>query len=215
MEEKPRLSDRIRRTARFKHLSLRTENSYLNWIRRFYLFCNRRDRARLGKEEIRNFLSHLATDKHVSASTQNQAFSAILFLYRDVLQIELPQIEHVERPRIKKRIPVIFTRSQAKAVLSEMNGIHKLRASLLYGSGLRLMECVRLRVKDLDLHRTQIVGARYKRAKCANYLASTLIKTTPRRTPQACSIPAYRRSRARIRRGLSSGCPRTKIPECP
>ena len=157
MEEKPRLSDRIRRTARFKHLSLRTENSYLNWIRRFYLFCNRRDPARLGKEEIRNFLSHLATDKHVSASTQNQAFSAILFLYRDVLQIELPQIEHVERPRIKKRIPVIFTRSQAKAVLSEINGIHKLMASLLYGSGLRLMECVRLRVKDLDLDRNQIV----------------------------------------------------------
>ena len=157
MEEKPRLSDRIRRTARLRHLSIRTENSYLNWIRRFYLFCNKQDPARLGKEEIRNFLSHLAADRHVSASTQNQAFSAILFLYRDVLQIELPQIEHVQRAKIKKRIPIIFTRAEAKAILSEMNGIYKLMACLLYGSGLRLMECIRLRVKDLDFHYNHIV----------------------------------------------------------
>jgi site-specific recombinase XerD len=111
----------------------------------------------LGKEEIRNFLSHLAADQHVSASTQNQAFSAILFLYRNVLQIELPHIENVERARIKKKIPIIFTRSEAKAVLSQMNGIHRLMASLLYGSGLRLMECVRLRIKDVDLRYNQIV----------------------------------------------------------
>jgi integron integrase len=157
MNRSPKLSERIRQTARLKHLSLTTEKSYLNWIKRFYFFNQQKDLTLLSSEDIRNFLSHLATQQNVSASTQNQALCALLFLYNDVLQLNLPRIENIERPKIKKRFPVVFTQKEVKVILLNMQGLYRLMASLLYGSGLRLMECLRLRVKDLDFNRNQII----------------------------------------------------------
>jgi integron integrase len=156
MQQKQKLSDRVRHTARLKHLSLRTENSYLNWIKRYYLFNNKKDPSHLGIEEVRNFLTHLAVNQHIAESTQNQALCALLFLYKDVLNLEFPRIENIVRPKIKKKIPIVFTHQEVKAILSNLNPPYRLMASLLYGSGLRLMECLRLRVKDLDLNRNQI-----------------------------------------------------------
>ena len=157
MDSRIRLSDRIRQAARFKHLSLRTEISYLNWIKRLYLFYKKQDPATLNTAHIREFLSDLAIKHHVSPSTQNQALCALVFFYKHVLQMELPRIENIARPKIKKSIPVVFTRDEVKAILSKMTGVHRLMAGLLYGSGLRLMECVRLRVKDLEFERNQIL----------------------------------------------------------
>src|SRR5262245_9667123 len=157
MSNPPKLSDRIRQTARLKHLSFRTEKSYLNWIKRSYIFNNQQDPSQLGIEQIRHFLTNLAANHHVSPSTQNQALCALLFLYKNVLQIEIPRIEGIVRVRIKKKFPVVFTKQEIKSILSNMTGTHRLIASLLYGTGLRLMECLRLRVKDLDFNRNQIV----------------------------------------------------------
>ena len=142
--------DLIRETSRLKHLSLRTEQAYLAWIRRFWLFHKKRKLTTLGTEEIRSFLSYLAAEKHVSASTQNQALCAILFLYRDVLKIDLPSIDQIEKAKRHRKIPVVFTHSEALAVLKLLTGTNRIMAGLLYGSGLRLMECIRIRVKDID-----------------------------------------------------------------
>ncbi len=157
VRQPPKLSDRIRETARLKHLSIHTERSYLDWIKRYYLFNNQKDPSQLGLEQIRDFLTHLAVSQHVSPSTQNQALCALLFLYKDVLHIEIPRIDGIERPRIKKKFPVVFTKQEIKSVLSNMSGTYRLIASLLYGSGLRLTEGLRLRVKDLDFNRNQIL----------------------------------------------------------
>jgi integron integrase len=148
--------DRVRDVARLKHLSLKTERSYIQWIRRFWVYHGKRNLRTLGVEEIRSFLTHLAVEGNVAASTQNQALCAILFLYRDVLKMELPYIEGIERPRQKKKLPVVFTHREAKSVLEAMGGLPRLMASLLYGSGIRLNECLRLRVKDVDFEMNQI-----------------------------------------------------------
>src|ERR1043165_292503 len=145
-----RLLERVRAVARLRHLSLRTEQAYSDWIRRFVLFHKKRHPAEMGAEEVRQFLSHLAVEGRVSASTQNQALCALLFLYREVLQIELPLIEGLERAKRPVRVPVVFTRDEVGRLLARLSGTYLLIAGLLYGSGLRLMEVVRLRVKDLD-----------------------------------------------------------------
>jgi integron integrase len=157
MDEHPKLWELVRQTARLKHLSLKTENSYLNWIKRYYYFNHYNDPRILSIQEIRKFLTDLAVHKNISPSTQNQALCALLFLYKDVLHIEVPKIENIERPRIKKKLPIVFSHQEVKTILSNMTGTHRLMASLLYGSGLRLMECLRLRVKDLDFYRNQII----------------------------------------------------------
>jgi integron integrase len=148
--QQPRLLERVRSVARLRHLSLRTERAYSDWIRRFVLFHKKRHPAEMCVEEVRQFLSHLAVEGKVSASTQNQALCALLFLYRDVLQIELPLIEGLERAKRPTRVPVVFTRDEVGRLLARLSGTYSLIAGLLYGSGLRLMEAVRLRVKDLD-----------------------------------------------------------------
>jgi integron integrase len=149
--------DKCRQVMRLKHLSYRTEETYLPVIRRYLEFHGGRRHPRdMGADEIRAFLSHLAVERNVAASTQNVAFSALLFLYRDVLHLHLPAIENVERAQRPARLPEVFTREEARAVLARMEGTPRLMAGLLYGSGLRLMECVRLRVKDLDFARGQI-----------------------------------------------------------
>jgi integrase len=130
--QSPRLLERVREVMRLKHLRLKTEKSYLYYIRDFILFHNKRHPREMGVAEIRQYLSHLATDKQVAASTQNVALNALLFLYRQVLQLELPYIDNIERAKRPRRIPVVFTRTEVKAILSNLEGIHHLMASLLY-----------------------------------------------------------------------------------
>ncbi len=165
MEQKPKLLDQVRAVARMRHLSHRTEDVYHNFIKRFILFHNKRHPNEMGAGEISEFLSNLAVKEKVSASTQNQAFYALLFLYRDVLQIDLPKIEGVHRAKRPEHLPTVFTRLEARAILDVLNGVPFLVASLLYGSGLRLTEALHLRVKDLDFETSQIVVRDGKGAK--------------------------------------------------
>ena len=152
----PRLLDQVREVARLRHFSLSTEKSYVHYIRDFILFHNKRHPKDMGAPEIRAYLSHLAIQRNVAASTQTVALSALLFLYRQVLDIELPYIEDIERARRPQRLPVVFTRSEVKRILANLDGIQHLIVSLLYGAGMRLMEGLRLRVKDLDFEYHQI-----------------------------------------------------------
>lgn len=152
----PRLLDQVRHAIRLKHYSLKTEKSYIHYIRDYILFHNKQHPKDMGAEEIRAYLTHLAVQQNVAASTQNVALSALLFLYRHVLQIELPYIDGIERAKTPERVPVVFTRSEVKAILSQLDGMHHLVASLLYGSGLRLNEGLQLRVKDIDFEYRQV-----------------------------------------------------------
>jgi integron integrase len=156
-DKKPKLLDRVRSDLRVKHYSIRTERAYIDWIRRFILFHGKRHPNEMGEQEISAFLTHLAVDRHVAASTQNQALCALLFLYQQVLQLKLDFIDDVARVKRPAKIPVVFTREEARAVLDQLEGEYQLMSELLYGSGLRLMECVRLRVKDIDFGYGQII----------------------------------------------------------
>jgi len=152
----PRLLDQVRTLARLRHLSYRTEQSYIHWIKRFILFHDKQHPAALTPDHIRDFLSDLATSKHVAANTQNVALSALLFLYRNVLGLDFPHLENIERANRPKYLPVVLTRREVDAVLAQLSGQNHLMASLLYGAGLRLNECLRLRVKDIDLARREL-----------------------------------------------------------
>lgn len=157
MSQQPKLLDKVREMLRLKHYSSRTEDTYIYWIRRYLRFHNLRHPREMRESEIQAFLSHLAVKENVAASTQNQAFSALLFLYREVLQIPLdPQIQSV-RAEKPKHLPTVLTKEEVNAILSRMSGTTGLMARILYGSGLRLMECVTLRVKDIDLAQHQII----------------------------------------------------------
>ena len=151
-----KLLDQVRDVARLRHLSLRTEQAYITWIKRYIFFHNKQHPRELDAEAVRAFLTHLAVNDRVAASTQNQAFHALLFLYRQVLKVEALNIEGVERARESRSLPVVFTKEEANAVIAHLKGENKLIASLLYGSGLRIMEAVRLRVKDIDFVRHEI-----------------------------------------------------------
>jgi integron integrase len=152
----PRLLDRVRIAVRSRHYSLRTEESYVAWVRRFILFHGKRHPLEMAEQEINAFLSHLAVRAHVSASTQTQALSALLFLYRHVLEKPLPAIENIVRAKRPVRLPTVMTKAEVREVLLHLNGTPRLIATLLYGTGMRLMECLRLRVKDLDFESLQI-----------------------------------------------------------
>ncbi len=151
-----RLIDEVRQAVRTRHYSIRTEEAYIRWIREYILFFDKRHPSELGASNVSAFLSHLAVERRVAASTQNQALSALLFLYREVLSLPIGWVDDVERAKRPKRLPVVFTKEEARAVLAHLRGEAWLMAALLYGSGLRLMECVRLRVKDVDVVRLQI-----------------------------------------------------------
>ncbi len=153
----PRLLDQVRDKLRVKHYSIRTEQTYSGWIKRYIYFHGKRHPKEMGAAEIEAFLTHLAVEGNVSASTQNLAKSALLFLYREVLAIELPWLDNVTQAKVPKRLPVVLTVSEVQNVLSRLNGTHLLIASLLYGGGMRLMEAVRLRVKDVDFERREIL----------------------------------------------------------
>ncbi len=154
---KPRLLDQVRGVLRRKHYSIRTEQSCVDWIRRFILFNDKRHPAQMGKPEVTTFLTYLAAQRNLAASTQNQALSAILFLYREVLELELEWVDGFERSKRPARLPVVLTLAEARSVLSQLEGTKWLMAGLLYGAGLRLLECLRLRVKDVDFGYGQIL----------------------------------------------------------
>ena len=156
MTQKPRLMVRVRGELRARHYSRRTEEAYVGWIKRFIFFHNKRHPASMGGDEVNAFLTHLATKGNVSAPTQNQALCALLFLYRWVLQDPLPWLNDVVRARRTVRLPVVLTQDEVRMVLAPMRGVPLLVAQLLYGGGLRLLEALQLRVKDLDFGRRQI-----------------------------------------------------------
>jgi integron integrase len=152
-----RLLDRVRDRCQLKHYSRRTERAYAGWIRRFILFFGKRHPETMGGPEVEQFLTHLAVAGNVAASTQNQALSALLFLYREVLGVELPWMDSVVRAKRPQRLPVVLTTDEVHRLLARLDGREWLMASLLYGTGMRLMECVRLRVKDVDFARNEII----------------------------------------------------------
>ncbi len=149
--------EQVRHTIRASRYSRRTEKAYVAWIRRFIFFHEKRHPAQMGAKEIERFLSSLAIDGDVAASTQNQALAALLFLYRKVLKVELPQMSDLVRARRPARLPVVLSQDEVTLVLAKMSGTPRLMAKLLYGGGLRLLECARLRVKDIDFERSQLL----------------------------------------------------------
>ena len=151
-----RLLERIRHAIRVRQYSVSTEKTYIGWVRRFILFHGKRHPAEMEKPEVEAFLTHLAVDRTVSPATQNQALQAILFLYRNVLEIELPWIEDVVRAKSKRRLPVVLSQIETRILLENVPTPHRLAVGLLYGSGLRVSECLRLRVGDLDLSRLTV-----------------------------------------------------------
>ena len=152
-----KLLDMVRDVIRIRQLSIHTEKAYVDWIRKFILFHNKRHPDSMGVLEIREYLNYLATKLNVAASTQNQALNAILFLYHKVLKIEIGKINNYDRAKMPEKLSEVFTKNETKAVLSQMDGINLLMAELLYGAGLRLMECIRLRVKDINFEYNQII----------------------------------------------------------
>jgi integron integrase len=153
----PRLLDRMRGEMRKRHFSRRTEKTYLGWVQRFVRYHRFRHPREMGEADVSRFLTWLAVERKISAATQNQALCAVLFLYRDVLGINLPWLREVTRARVSRRLPVVLTREEVRAVLGELRGTPLLVARLLYGSGVRLMECLQIRIKDVELSASQIV----------------------------------------------------------
>jgi integron integrase len=162
---KPKLLDQVRDVIRVKHYSIRTEQTYTDWIKRFILFHNKRHPSEMREPEVTEYLTHLARHGNVAASTQNQALSALLFLYKEVLKQEIGWLDNVERAKKPPKLPVVLTRKEVKRIFAHLTGTQKLMAGLLYGSGLRLMECVRLRVKDVDFGYARITVRDGKGAK--------------------------------------------------
>lgn len=161
----PRLLDQVRARIRFKHYSIRTEQAYVEWIKRFVRHFGKRHPREMGAEEVQVFLSHLAVEGRVAASTQNQAKSALLFLYKEVLGVDFPWLNQIEAAKTSRRLPVVLTQGEVTAVLSSMKGTTGLVARLLYGTGMRVMEGLRLRVKDVDFGRCEILVRDGKGAK--------------------------------------------------
>jgi integron integrase len=173
--------EQVRNRLRLKHYSLRTEKAYLWWIRRYILATGKRHPKELGGVEVEWFLSQLATRDRVSPSTQTQALSALLFLYKEVLAIELPWMDSVVRAKPQQHIPTVLTQAEVASVLRELSGREWLQASLLYGTGMRLMECLRLRIKDVDFERNEIVirdakGAKDRRTVLPQRLRDALLR---------------------------------------
>jgi len=155
--QKPRLFDRVRQIIQALHYSPRTEKTYIGWIKRFIFFCGKRHPIEMGEKEINEFLSFLAIKKNVTASTQNQALCAIVFLYRHVLNRDIGLLDGLIRAKRPGRLSIVLTKGEVRKVISHLSGIKKMIVMIMYGSGLRLMECLRLRIKDIDLLSNQII----------------------------------------------------------
>ena len=156
-QNSPKLLEQVQARIRVKHYSIRTARAYLDWVRRYILFHQKKHPMTMGAREVEAFLSHLAVEGNVAASTQNQAKSALLFLYREVLEIDLPWLDNVTKARVPQRLPVVLTHVEVRSLLDRLEGSQWLMASLLYGAGLRLLECVRLRVKDVEFERGELI----------------------------------------------------------
>jgi len=157
-QQPPKLLDQLRASIRYRHYSLRTEQAYVHWVKRFIFFHNKRHPNDMGGPEVEAFLTYLADVGKVAVSTHQQALSALLFLYREVLKQDLPWMSDMGRPKTPKRLPVVLTETEVRRLLDRINDqTHQLMARLLYGTGMRLMECVRLRVKDVEFERREIV----------------------------------------------------------
>jgi len=200
-----RLFERVHSAARLRRLSPRTEKAYRGWIRRFILFHGTRHPSELSADEVTSFLSSLATDHGVSASTQNQALSALLFLYRAVLCVDLPWLDGLVRAKRPHRLPVVLSCTEVRALLDQMSGVPRLMALLLYGAGLRLLECARLRIKDLEFDAHTILV----RAPKGNRDRRTILPTTV--------APALRRHLEQVQRqhevDLKNGAGWVEIPD--
>jgi integron integrase len=182
----PRLLEQVRERIRYKQYSYRTEQTYVQWIRRFILFHGKRHPKEMGAPETARYLTHLAARRDVSASTQNQALCALLFLYREVLTVDLPWIDGFQMAKRPQRLPVVMAREEVAAVLAHLDGVHWLMASLLYGSGLRSMECLRLRVKEIDFDRRELLVRHGKGGKDrVTMLPSPLIEPLRRQLTHA------------------------------
>ena len=172
----PKLMDQVRAAIRVHHFSRRTEDAYVTWIRRFIIFNGKRHPRKMGAAEVTRFLTSLAEKDRVSASTQNQALAALLFLYREVLRMDLPWLEGITRAKATRRLPVVLTRKEVSRIMSRLSGLPQLMAMLLYGTGMRLMECCTLRIKDVDIERNQITVRFGKGAKDRVTLLPSSIK---------------------------------------
>ncbi|NTW29610.1 MAG: integron integrase [Coriobacteriia bacterium] len=201
----PRLMDEMRDAMRTRHYSSRTEKAYCSWAVRYIRFHKFRHPAEMAEPEINAFLTHLAVDEKVSASTQNQALAALLFLYRHVIVYELGDLGGVIRARKPSHLPVVLTRQEVRAVLAELDGVEWLMASLLYGSGLRLTECLRLRVQDIDFGKGEIVVRDGKGAKDRVTMLPDLLKEPLREQ--------LRHAHAVHSRDLADGWGRVLLPD--
>ena len=198
-----------REKMRTRHFAYRTEQAYLYWIRRYVNFHHRRHPRELGSSDVEAFLTHLAVVEHVSASTQNQALQALLFLYRHVLGVDLPWLENVTRARRSKRLPVVLTVAEVRSVLAQLDGAPWLFANLLYGSGLRLMEALRLRVKDLVIERGELIVRDAKGGKDrVTVLPASILD--PLRVHLANCASVSRRSAGRVSLGQATISARCK-----
>ena len=200
----PRLLDRVREACRVRHYSLRTEDAYVQWSKRYILFHNKRHPLEMGAAEINQFLTDLAVRGGVSASTQNQAFAALLFLYQKVLEVDPGQIAGVIRAKRPRRLPVVLSRQEVRQVLGELQGTYRLIALLLYGAGLRLLECLRLRVQDLEWEPHQILVRHGKGGKDRRTMLPQAIEQDLRRHLE--------RVRALHQQDLARGLGRAKLP---
>jgi len=202
---RPSLLGEVRRTMTAKHYARRTEEAYVSWVRRYMRFHGMRHPREMGVEEINRFLSHLATRGGVSSSTQNQALSALLFLYRHVLEMPLPRIDDIVRARRPRRLPVVLSVAEVSSVLARMDGLPRLVCSLLYGAGVRLLECLRLRVQDVDFDTGQIVVRRPKGRWARTTILPVALEPELRGQVEA--------SRRLLDEDLAAGRPGVSLPE--
>lgn len=210
----PRLLDRMRARMRRLGLSIRTEEVYVGWVRRFILANAKRHPRDMGAREVERFLTGLAVHGHVSASTQNQALSALLFLYREVLQQELPWMDGIHRAKRPKRLPVVLSREEVAALLGEMEGVTWLMASLLYGAGLRLMECMRLRIQDVDFVRHEITVRQGKGGKDRRTMLPAISAEALQNQMAEAPPCAQARSRRGLWCGVVAGCAGKEVSGC-
>ncbi len=198
------LLEAVRARIRYRHYSYRTEEAYVGWVRRFVAFHDCRHPRELGAAGIEAFLGHLANERNAAASTHNQALSALLFLYGEVLGVELPWLGEIDRPKRPQRLPVVLTRQEVREVLARIDGSAGLMAALLYGTGMRLMECARLRVKDLDLARGEVTVRHGKGGKDRVTMVPRAL-AEPLRRQLAHARVAWQEDRAR-------GAPGVELP---
>ena len=201
----PRLLDQVRGAIRARHYSRRTEDAYVHWIRRFIVFHGRRHPRELGAAEITAFITWLAVDRRVAASTQNQALSGVLFLYKEVLRSEIGPVVVPPRARLPSRVPVVMTPGEVRAVIDALSGVPRIVVMLLYGAGLRLQECLELRIKDLDFERREITVRRGKGQKDRRVMLPEAV-----RLPLASHLDAVR---SQHKADLAAGFGRVTLPD--